>query len=169
MDTDLTVREIQRKIVSAYDIRKDIFVPNVSWGYFRTHEADLVMIHNGYLVEFEIKRSWEDFLADFKKDATHFEGKVFMLYYVVPESIADKCWEFIQNHEWEEPYNRGPKPCGLMTYDEGKDAPVKTRHFGQELSNYTDKSNKEYKLYLEEQNAIMRLGCMRLWNKQNTI
>ena len=82
MDTTLSVDKIQRLIVE-YEggARTSIFVPNVSWGYFKSHEADLLRISKqGYLTEYEIKRSWSDFLADFKKDGTHFEGKVAPLY-----------------------------------------------------------------------------------------
>ena len=63
MDTNLTVKEIQTAIANTFNVRKNVFVPNVSWGYFKTHEADLVSIENHYLIEYEIKRSWEDFLA----------------------------------------------------------------------------------------------------------
>ena len=68
--------------------------------------SDLVSIENHYLIEYEIKRSWEDFLADFKKQTTHFEGKVFKFYYVVPQSIVDKCDEFLAKYEWPEPYTK---------------------------------------------------------------
>ena len=91
MDTKLTVKEIQEAIVANYGLQNNTFVPNISWGYFKTHEADLLCISKaGYLTEFEIKRSYSDFLADFKKTTTHFEGKVMQLFYVVPESIWEK-------------------------------------------------------------------------------
>lgn len=170
METALTVEQIQRLIVN-YEggARVNIFVPNVSWGYFKSHEADLLMISKaGYLTEFEIKRSWSDFLADFKKDGTHFEGKVAHLYYVVPESIADKCWEYIEQHKYAEPYTRLPwrnyPPVGLMYYSENgrMSRPYNAPH----LARFTDSNDNEYKLFLEEQLAIMRLGLLRLWTKQ---
>lgn len=170
MDTTLSVDKIQRLIVD-YEggARTSIFVPNVSWGYFKSHEADLLRISKqGYLTEYEIKRSWSDFLADFKKDGTHFEGKVAHLYYVVPESIKDKCWEFLMQHQFPEPYLRGRydlmPPVGLMYYTEHgimygyKRAP--------HLARYTRSNDNDYKLYLEEQMAIMRLGLLRLWTRQ---
>lgn len=170
MDTTLSVDKIQRLIVE-YEggARTHVFVPNVSWGYFKSHEADLLRISKqGYMTEYEIKRSWADFLADFKKDGTHFEGKVAHLYYVVPESIADKCWDFIKNHEWKEPYN--PRqfvnypPVGLMFYSENgrMSRPFNAPH----LARFTNSNDNDYKLYLEEQIAIMRLGLLRLWKKQ---
>ena len=169
LETNLTVREIQAAIANTFNIRKNVFIPNVSWGYFKTHEADLVSIQNHYLYEYEIKRSWSDFLADFKKDTTHFEGKVFKFYYVVPESIAEKCADFLKNYDWPEPYTKknwiSQSPCGLLYYTEDKNEWVGTRMNAPELARYTDSTNKEYRLYLEEENALMRLGCMRLWSK----
>ena len=50
MDTNLTVKEIQTAIANTFNVRKNVFVPNVSWGYFKTHEADLVSIENHYLI-----------------------------------------------------------------------------------------------------------------------
>lgn len=169
MDTTLSVDKIQRLIVD-YEggARTSIFVPNVSWGYFKSHEADLLRISKqGYLTEYEIKRSWSDFLADFKKDGTHFEGKVAHLYYVVPESIKEKCKQFLEEHDFPEPYtksrNFGYPPVGLLYYTESgimyvcKNAP--------HLARYTHSNDCDYKLYLEEQLAIMRLGLLRLWTR----
>ena len=171
LETNLTVKEIQTAIANTFNVRKNVFIPNVSWGYFKTHEADLVSIQNHYLYEYEIKRSWSDFLADFKKDTTHFEGKVFKFYYVVPKSIVDKCDEFLANYEWSEPYTKehgwpyDKYPCGLLFYDEDPNEWVGTKTNAPELARYTNSTNKEYRLFLEEENALMRLGCMRLWSK----
>ena len=73
MDTKLTVDEIQLALYNSgiWNKRQDIFVPNLSWGLLN-HEADLVILtKSGYLTEVEIKRSWEDFKADFKKEHEH--------------------------------------------------------------------------------------------------
>lgn len=167
-ETNLTVEQIQQLIIK-YEggARANVFVPNVSWGYFKSHEADLVKISKqGYMTEYEIKRSYSDFLADFKKDGTHFEGKVSHLYYVVPESIKDKCWEFIVNHEFPTPYNgkySKQYPVGMMYYnDEGV---IRRAYYAPHLARFTNSNDCEYKLYLEEQMAIMRLGLLRLWMK----
>lgn len=41
-ETNLSVEQIQQLIIK-YEggARANIFVPNVSWGYFKSHEADL--------------------------------------------------------------------------------------------------------------------------------
>ena len=170
METTLTVKQIQQLIVNHEGgARKQIFVPNVSWGYFDTHEADLVKITDaGYMTEYEIKRSWSDFLVDFKKDGTHFEGKVAHLYYVVPESIKDKCWEYLENHQFPEPYWHGPDkpnrypPVGLIYYAEP--GFMRTMHQAPHLARFAHTDDIKYKLYLEEQMKIMRLGLLRLWS-----
>jgi len=170
METKLTVKQIQQLIID-YEggARTNVFVPNVSWGYFKSHEADLLKISKqGYMTEYEIKRSWTDFLADFKKDGTHFEGKVSHLYYVVPESIKDKCWEHLMTNPFPEPYLLGRynsmPPVGLMYYtDEGV---IKRSYYAPHLARFTHSNDCDYKLYLEEQIAIMRLGLLRLWTVQ---
>ena len=171
METQLTVEQIQRLIIGHYGgARRNTFIPNVSWGYFKTHEADLVMISKeGYMTEFEIKRSWSDFLADFKKTTNHFENKVAHLYYVVPESIKDKSREYIEQHEFPEPYNRKSyrnyPPVGLLYYSEWLHVWECLR--APHLARFTEDNDQDYKLYLEEQIKLMRLGCMRYWLRKD--
>ena len=100
---------IQQVLVNRYitgGFRTNLCVPNVSFGFFTTHEADLVVVSkSGYLTEYEIKRTWQDFLNDFKKRTNHFENKVSRLFYVVPEFIADRCIDYLKQYEWQAPYN----------------------------------------------------------------
>ena len=96
--TKLSVHDIERLICGHYDIRKHIIVPNVSWGFFREHEADVVVITKAnYLTEIEIKRSWHDFLKDFRKDSYHSDNRIKSFYYCVPECMAQHCLDFIDN------------------------------------------------------------------------
>lgn len=96
--TDLSVDEIEKLLMSQYgDIRgKNIVVPNVSWGVF-TYEMDLAVITPSFhLHEIEIKRSWSDFMADFKKANYHDDPLVNQFYYCVPKCMAEQAWEFLQ-------------------------------------------------------------------------
>ena len=71
-------------------------IPNLSYGLL-PYEADFVVISKaGYLTEVEIKRSWQDFKADFKKDHKHDAEQVYYFYYCVPESIVDKVVDFLK-------------------------------------------------------------------------
>lgn len=150
MDTRLTIDEIELAIVNStlFNKRTDIFVPNVSWGLLN-HEADMViMTKSGYLTEIEIKRSWEDFKADFKKDHHHEDERVDKLYYCVPLSIKERVADYLIENEI--PFT------GILYYsEEGK---IRTHNTGGKF--YTGGR----KLFLEEQLTIARLGCMRVWN-----
>lgn len=91
IETKLSVKEIERIIVSYLGgVRTNLIVPNLSWG-FLNHEADLISIDkNGYLTEVEIKRSLEDFKADFKKENYHdTDERVYRFGYFPKESKGD--------------------------------------------------------------------------------
>lgn len=134
-----------------FGIRNNIIVPNVSWGFFKTHEADMVIIDKaGFMTEVEIKRSWRDFLADFKKASTHDEGKVSYKYFAVPAEISGKVQQYLTEHDHKE--------WGVISYDESA-----------RIYNISYPSNNGYKdptkkLTTEEQLSIARLGCMRIWS-----
>lgn len=76
------------------------------------HETDcLVCSKAGYLKEIEIKRSWSDFLADFRKDHRHEgEGCINQFYYCIPVSILDKVKNKLQKENM--------LYAGIITYDE---------------------------------------------------
>lgn len=169
METTRDIHEIEKDIARYFGIRENIIVPNVSWGFFKTHEADMIVISkSGYMTEVEIKRSYADFLADFKKTTNHFEGKVDKLYYCVPASIYEKVRDFLTKEvRWN---NYGFKrtvnscPVGIMTYTDNGD--LKIVNAAPHVQTFMQKNLKDYKLYLEEQLAIARLGTMRYWSKQ---
>ncbi len=153
-DTNLTITQIEVGLAKYFDSRKNIIVPKVSWGLL-FHEADLLILSkNGYLTEVEIKRSWSDFLADFRKRHNHDDPKVSWHYYAVPESILEKCKaklaELDQRRKW-----------GLISYTEydGMCIPKIIRHPSNHNHHSADK-----KYYVEEQVQHARLGAMRVWN-----
>lgn len=150
MDTKLTVDEIQIALRNSgiWNKRQDIFIPNLSWGLLQ-YEADLVIItKSGYMTEVEIKRSWEDFKADFKKSHKHNDPRVYNFYYCVPESICDRVVAFLT-----EKYDAG-RPAVLCVSETGG-----IRRYGGGVSHRGGR-----KLFLEEQLTAARLGCMRVWN-----
>lgn len=150
-DTNLSIHEIELAIAQVFGIRNNIIVPNVSWGFFATHEADLVIINKtGYMTEVEIKRSWQDFLNDFKKHTTHDEGKVMWKYFALPESLCEKAWRYLRDN--------GHRDWGVIEYFEDGSARI-ARHPDNVMSRIASK-----KLFLEEKLSIARLGCMRIWS-----
>lgn len=171
MDTKRTLYEIEVALAKTpdYSFVKNIVAFNVNGlgkSLLIQHECDmLVLSRSGYLTEIEIKRSWEDFKADFKKKHNHESmGIIKNFYYCVPISILDKVMAYLADKERS--FN-----C-IITYDES----LIIRHHMVKVGKYAP--NFEYrKLFLEEQLQVARFGAMRairlkekindLINKQN--
>ena len=156
MDTKHTLYEIEVALAktSEFNYIKNIVAFNVN-GIGQTlliqHECDmLVLSKSGYLTEIEIKRSWEDFKADFKKKHSHESNgiiKTFM--YCIPISILDKVLEFFKDKTLS--FNT------LISYDEN----LFIRFHNIECKEF--KPNFKYrKLFLEEQLQIARYSAMRV-------
>lgn len=86
--TNLEVHDIQRMVYRACGGLSCEMIPNVM-GIFHGMEADLIQITDScYLREYEIKRSKDDFVADFKKKHFHDDLRIMELYYVLPVKMA---------------------------------------------------------------------------------
>jgi len=154
--TNLSVKEIEDMIVGTANLREELFVPNVSWGFFKEHEADLVRITRaGCLTEYEIKRSWTDFLADFKKHSYHADDRISWLYYVVPECMAEEAVKYIV-----------PDKRSAFNYHAGVLGFGEDGRYKMFLEcNYP----KQRKLYVEDMYDIARLGVLRYWSLRRKI
>ena len=155
MNTKLTIEEIELLIISLdeFNIRKNIVVPNVSWG-FLNHEADiLVLSKSGYLTEIEIKRSLSDLKADFKKGHDHSDERIKSFFYCVPESLFQQTIDLCVLNE--------RSINGVITYTD--DNRIKINYHPL----YYGKITSGRKLFLEEQLQIARLGSMRVWKMQD--
>lgn len=88
--TDFSVADIQRAVrYSLTDRRQDVAVRNVAWGFFQNIEVDLLTVsRSDFLHDWEIKRSWSDFLADFKKKHFHDDVRIKRLTYCLPDVLA---------------------------------------------------------------------------------
>jgi hypothetical protein len=87
--TDFSVQDIQRAIKSTKD-PMTVCIRNVAWGFFKNIEVDLLTeSDDGYLTDYEIKRSKKDFLADFKKKHYHDDIRLKHLVYVLPDALAN--------------------------------------------------------------------------------
>ena len=158
--TNLSVKEIENILVIFLGgVRTNIMVPNLSWGLLN-HEADFVSIDkNGYLTEVEIKRSFEDFKADFKKKNYHdTDERVSRFGYFVPKSILKECIDYNNEHCKDVTFNGKPYFVFGFT-DDGK------VYNGEEhilKGNFSYSSNpKSRKLFLEEKLKVAHIGCMR--------
>ena len=89
--------DIEVAIAKYYGVRKNIIVPNISWGLL-SHEVDLLVVRkSGVAIEIEIKISLQDFKADFKKEHHHQErlNRITEFYYVMPKQLYLKCKDLI--------------------------------------------------------------------------
>lgn len=161
--TPCAVHEIEKMLAEHWGIRQNLVVPNVSWGFFATHEADLVVItKSGYLTEIEIKRSWTDFLADFKKDFYHADDRIAQFFYAVPECMVVPCLEYIDRKKEEGPeFFKGRIP-GVVLYR----TPDESKYRRVEVARLPSATRKHetVKLTEKEISAIARLGTLRYWS-----
>ena len=153
--TELTVKDIQARLAEHWGIRNHIIVPNVSWGLL-DYEADLLIMNKtGYVTEIEIKRSWSDFLADFKKDDNaHKSELVYQFWYCVPDELYSKCIEKLK-----EVYPNSLDRPNVISYSESG-----MLNFHGKSASYC--RGKHRKLFLEEQLKLARLGTMRYWSSE---
>lgn len=187
LETKWSVRDIQRAIVR--HTRNDESIPNVSFGFFKNIECDLVQVSgSAYLHEYEIKRSWGDFIADFRKSHFHDDIRIYRLTFVLPESFAgDRLKKFCTDN-----YQKFERAFDFMFYLEGGDicemATATLHPIDQYRSTYlqeerfrtetyiTDEMMKAIRrndraapyrrhLFVEELAKLYRLGVIRLWHR----
>lgn len=153
--TELTVKDIQALLAEYWGIRNNIIVPNVSWGML-DYEADLLIMNKtGYVTEIEIKRSWSDFLADFKKDeVAHKSEIIYQFWYCVPDAIYKDCIEKLK-----EIYPDSIDRPNVISYSDSG-----VLNFHGKKASYCRGNHR--KLFLEEQLKLARLGTLRYWNSE---
>ena len=153
--------EVELAIMEYYDYRKNIIVPNVSWGIVGLYyECDLVRLSaKNYATEIEIKVSKADLLRDKKKFHNHGSELFRYLYFAVPSeleayaisripeksgllSVTKREKEIVTGYEWVKP--------------ELKDYKVKVAkkpRINKRARQWTDK----------ERDKLLRLGTMRIF------
>ena len=164
MDTKRKLYEIELSIAKSreFDYTKKLVVFNVygTGGVLPIwHECDVLVCTNaGYLSEIEIKRSWADFLNDFKKDHDHRSRYIKNFYYCVPEKIRDRVSDFLDTFENREDWRT---KAGIVVFHEDSDWIDVVR----EATHNKDclKVTTEQKLYLA------RLGSMRVLTMKKKI
>ena len=152
MNTKLSVRQIQLALYNSplFNKRSDTMATNISWGLLN-HEADFVsMNRSGYLTEVEIKRSWEDFKADFKKDHEHKDERVYRFFYCVPEGILEKVKDFLI-----EKFPRSSDRPAVLYYTEQGCIGIENIGIAYATGGR--------KLFIEEQLQLAKLSAKRFW------
>lgn len=188
-ETTLTIEQIETIITgypdSPYYIRRNLVVPNCNWG-FLNHEADLLVLTQAkHLIEIEIKRTWADFMADFKKKHTHYDRKLSYFYYAVPLSIAERAFNWLYTGTFHcNPkqllcYQRSkvtgytennPHKCGLIIYASQDEAYTIGERIGSCFINVMgNKLGDYYKVTQDEEKLLLRLLGLRVWKLKNKI
>ena len=151
--------EIEVAIAKLFDVRKNIIVPNISWGLIGMHECDMFLIKkSGLAVEIEIKISKSDFMADLKKNHQHIDvqHRISEFYYAMPIDLIDKCIDLIPEH------------AGIIVcerYLNYKKIEMVRAH----IKRTPKKIKGARKLTEAEQFRIARLGTMRIFTLKEKI
>lgn len=158
--------QIEVAIANYFDVRKNLIVPNISWGA-GLHECDLLIItKSGYATEVEIKVSKADLKKDFKKGHNHIDERIKALFYAVPEKLLPIALELV-------PDTAGIFVCKWreeVIYYEGTINEWRTpARAVAVLVRNANPTHKFRAMNPEEINNIMRLGCMRIFSLKDKI
>lgn len=137
-----TANEIEIVVAEYFGIRRNLIVPNVSWGLFRRQECDLViMTPSNHLYEVEIKVSKGDLIADKKKIHGHINNRIRLLYFAIPEKLMQYTEHILER-------------AGVLVVM--KDGTVR-KYREAEINTKATKASDKDRLQL------LRLGAMRIW------
>lgn len=140
--------DIEIAVMRYFGVRRNLIVPNVSWGISGLHECDLLVLSpHGYATEIEIKISKSDLLADKKKKHGHRHNHIARLFFAVPEILKDFALEHI------------PERAGLFTVSED----TKDWQFNEGFIVRDAKRNKGcHEWTPQERSDLGRLGAIRI-------
>lgn len=164
MDTKRKLYEIEIALAKSreFDFSQKLVVFNVFgsgsvlpiW-----HECDVLVCTNaGYLSEIEIKRSYSDFLNDFKKEHDHQSKYIKNFYYCVPLKIKDRVADFLDNFENRDDWRT---KAGIIVFHEDSD--------WISVERVPKPNNECVKITTEQKLYLARLGSMRVMNLKRKI
>ena len=145
--------EIEVAVAMHFNQRLCLIIPNISFG-FNIHECDLLIVNpNRFLYEVEIKTSFSDFKADFKKIHQHADrrNRIKGFYYAVPEYLVERVRPLLPEH------------AGLIV--------VESREFGQraEVLKRCKYSKTVKPITDSDLMTLQRLALLRLWEYKRVL
>ena len=149
--------DIEIAVMQFIGIRRNIIVPNVSWGMnIGLHECDLLCLSaSNYATEVEIKVSKSDLKKDNDKGHGHFHNHIKYLYFAVPEKLV----EFALQHI--------PERAGLLSVK--KHAWGTGHEFKVEKVRKARQNPNAVQWTLKQRCNLGRLGTMRICGLLQTI
>lgn len=85
----MTLLEIEIAVANLFNFRRNLIVPNVSWG-LGLHECDLLIVTKaGYATEVEIKTSRQDLKKDLFKNHGHKSNRIRKLYFAITNDLLE--------------------------------------------------------------------------------
>jgi len=140
-----------------FPARTYIGIKNVSWGFFKYREADLIVISKSLLMyEVEAKCSVSDLKNEKKKKcykrAKYYkpEDRITKKHYAMPEEVFEKAGDEV------------PADCGVILIYKVEKGYYKGQYKAK-MHRAAKKIKGSRKLTSEEQIKLMRLGCLRQW------
>lgn len=86
----MTSLHIELAVANHFCYRRNIIVPNISWGMGLRYEADVVVLRpSDWGIEIEIKVSSADIRADLKKKHQHDSNLFKELWFAVPTALSE--------------------------------------------------------------------------------
>ena len=146
-----TTSEIEQALVHSrlFNFRRNLVVPNASWG-IGLHECDLLVLSNaGYATEIEIKVSRADLARDASKRHQHHDrgNRIKYLYFAMPAAMA-KHIDLV------------PKRAGVIIIStKGRVTVIQKPEQDVTAKPFSDSDH--YKL--------ARLGALRIWNLKEKV
>jgi len=145
-----TTAEMELAVVMHFHARKNVIVPNISWGMF-PYELDLCVLNNDslYASEVEIKISKSDLKADAKKQHHHDKNGNYIkyLWFAMPEKLRG-CEELV------------PENAGILYINKNGFGNVFRKPVVNPMAKKWD-YEKAFKL--------ARLGTLRIWDLKRKV
>lgn len=143
-----TAQQVEIAVTQHFNPRRYLIVPNVSWGLFNYHEADMVILSpSNWGTEVEIKVTAADIKADLKKRHGHKEEMIRDVWFAVPEELS------------EDP--NIPSYAGILSVKKWKTRNGKQR-YSCVKKRLPDKNKNSRKFTPKEREKLLRLGSLRI-------
>jgi len=145
--------DIEILVARHFSYRRNLIVPNVSWGLGFRHELDMLIVSPvGWATEIEIKVSLSDLKADTHKRHNHESPKLRQLYFAVPEKLEAHAMELI------------PERAGLIVI---RDDP--RYRYRVDIAKSPKINSMARKLTPAEITKLGHLAAMRIWSLKEVI